>query len=238
MATKCYSSVRSCAARITKLDSCGRPVPPGTECGYVVTKGYTEIAFTPETTEPDEIEQRNACGEVCVTDRSCEELRWINVAITFCQVDPDVISLITGYERVLDWEGNSVGVRVRRQIECDAGWALETWSRVPDVQCEPTAAQGQWGYYLLPWLVGGIIGEYTLGNNAVTFSLTARTKAGSGWGVGPWDVDQQDAAGTPGPLLTPIGPDDHEDMHLTTIAPPEPECGCQPMPDYSLGDVS
>jgi hypothetical protein len=235
MPAKCWSSVRSCVARLTRVDSCGRPLPPGTECAYAVTDGYVQINYSPEVSEAEEIELRNACGQICVSDPGCDELNYIEIEVQFCKVDPDIISIMTGYETVLDYTGLAVGNRISSHISCDEGYALETWSRVPNVQCEPGAAQGQWGYFLAPWATGGIIGEFTLENDAVTFSYTGRTKAGSGWGIGPWDVDQLDAVGTPGQLFTPIGPDDHLDIHLVTVAPPEPTCGCLPMPDYSPG---
>lgn len=238
MATKKWSSVRSCVARLTKLDTCGRPLPVGSPCAYLVTKGYVTINYSPEISEAEEIEVRNACGEICVSDPGCDSLNYISIEVQYCQVDPDAFSMMTGYETVLDYTGTSVGNRISDVISCDEGYALEAWSRIPGSQCEDAAAEGQWGYFLAPWVNGGTIGEFSLTNDAATFSYTGRTSKGSGWREGPWPVDQQDALGTPGGLLTPIGPRDHMDIHLTTIAPPDITDGCQAMPEYSLGDVS
>ncbi|MFG2626551.1 hypothetical protein [Streptomyces sp. NPDC048473] len=47
--------------------------------------------------------------------------------------------------------------------------------------------------------------DLELANETVNFTLTGSTRTGGKWGVGPYDVMAQDAAGTPGPMLTPLG---------------------------------
>lgn len=224
--TTCWNSVRGRRMRVTRLDACGIPVAG--DCSQVVTDGFISIEFSPEIAEGEEIEIRKADGTLCVSDQGCPELKWINIEAQFCSVDPDLFSMMTGYETVLDYAGEAVGNRVSSEVQCDEGFALELWSDVPGQACGETRAK-PWGYFLLPWVVSGIIGDFTIENDGTTFTFTARTKAGSGWGVGPYDVDPIDADNTAGPLLTPIGPTDHMDMHLTTIEPPEPVCGCQPL---------
>jgi hypothetical protein len=212
-------------ARVTKLDNCGNPVEG--PCSQVVTDGFVTISFSPEIADGEDIEVRKANGELCVSDSGCSELRWINVEAEFCQVDPDLFAMITGYPTVLDWQGDAVGNRVTGKIDCDAGFALELWSDVPGNPCTD-GGQRQYGYFLLPWVSSGIIGDFEITNDATTFTLTARTKVGGNWARGPYNVDPTDAATPPtaGPLLTPIGPDEHMDMHLSTVPPPEPQCGC------------
>jgi len=195
-------------------------------CSTVVTDGFVSIEFSPEIAEGEDIEVRKADGTLCVSDQGCPELKWIELEAEFCLVDPDLFSMFTGYETVMDWEGNAVGTRVSSEVECDAGVALELWTDIPGQVCGTTAAK-PWGYFLLPWIKNGIISDFTIENDATTFTLTGRTQAGSLWGVGPYDVDATDATNKPGKLLTPIGPTDHMDMHLSTVAPPPAVCGCQ-----------
>lgn len=225
----CWSSIRACVARITKLDECGRPLPAETDCGFLVTDGFVTIQYSPELAEGQEIELRNACGNLMVSEKGCDEIKWISVAIGFGKVDPDAVSMISNYQAVLDSAGNAVGNRISQSVDCTGGWALEAWSQVPGAACD--AGSGKpYGYFLAPFIGPGTLGEFTLENGSATFTYTGRTRVGSGWDVGPWDVDANETAGTPGPLLTPIGPKDHLDMHLTTVPPPEASCGCQPMP--------
>jgi hypothetical protein len=95
---------------------------------------------------------------------------------------------------------------------------------VPGVACSGDA--GAFGYLLLPCLQGGVIGDFTIENAAITFTVTgATTKDGNGWGVGPYDV-VEDADGDAAPLPDPLDPDDHLYAVFTTIEPPEPTDGC------------
>jgi hypothetical protein len=235
MATQCWSSVRARRMRVTRLDNCCTPLAPGAPCASLVTKGLVSVQYSPEIAEPEEIELRNGSGEICVTDPGCPEVKWWNLQMNFCGVDPDLFEFTTGSPMVLDWKGDAVGNRLQGNVTCDTSFAVETWTDLPQEQC----ADGlkEYGYFLVPCVTGGVLGEFTVQNDALTMQINARSRAGSGWGHGPYAVDQQDAAGTAGPLITPIGPKDHLDLHKTTIAPPEPVCGCQPMPQYDLSDL-
>jgi hypothetical protein len=229
MPTTCWNSVRGRRMRVTRLDDCCAPPAPGTACSSLVTKGFVSVQYSPEIAEAEEIELKNAGGEVCVSDPGCDEVKWMNLQMNFCQVDPDLFSFITGYPLVLDWQGNSVGNRVKKGTLCDTNFALEVWTEIPGAQCQTTGAK-QYGYFLVPCITGGVIGDFTIENDALTLQFNAKSRSGSGWGTGPYDVDATDEANTPGPLLTPIEEDDLMDIHMTTIAPPEPECGCVALP--------
>jgi hypothetical protein len=230
MADKCWSSVRSCAARVTKVDGCGVPVAAATADAFAVTKGYISINYAMNISEGEEIEVKNACGELCISDKADDSLKWIDVEAAFCQVDPGFISIMSGYTVVEDADANAVGFRVKRNPST-TGYALETWTTIPSALCEP-GATAQYGYFLLPWVRGGQIQDLVLENGAATFTFKGRSLYGSGWGVGPWDVVDSGVGVpvTPGPLLDPIAEDEAFHIQLTTIAPPTPVCGAQAMP--------
>lgn len=231
MPATCWSSIGAEVMRATRLDSCGAPVVG--PCSTVVSDGFVSIAWESEIKEGTEVEVLKANGRLCVSDKACDEIKWLNLTIAFCQVNPDLFEMITGFPLVVDWEGTSVGNRVGRDILCDGGFALEAWTRVPGQPCVVGAEDSKpWGYFLAPWVKGAVLTGFTMENDAASFEITARTELGGNWGVGPYDVDATDALNTAGPLLTPIGPRDFLDMHLTTIQPPEvPEdCGCVALP--------
>lgn len=229
MATECWSSVRGTVARFTKLDSCCTPLAAATPCAQVVTDGFISVQYSPEISEAEDIEVKNAGGKICVTDPGCDELKWFNLQLTLCNIDPDVVAFVTGSPLVVDYSGKAVGNRIQAGTKCDANFALEVWTDIPSQDCAGALGK-EYGYFLVPCITSGIIDEFTIENDALQLVLNAKSKSGSGWGVGPYLVDPADASNTPGPLIAPIGATDHLDLHVTTITPPEPVCGCQAMP--------
>lgn len=220
----CFSLVRGRAMRVTRLDGCGGVVL-GPDSA-VVSEGFITISLTAQTDEGTTISVTNAAGNICILDEPCPKFTGYAVEVAFCGVNPDLVRLMTGQASVLDGEDEPVGFRMNTAVDaCDSGFALEMWSNVPAGACEPGAGTN-YGYFLVPFLKGGVIGDFTLANDAVNFTLSgARSKDGNAWGVGPYDVDDDGAGGT-GPLLLAMDPDDHLDMHLTTVPPPSTDdCG-------------
>lgn len=231
-ASKCFSPVRGRAMRVTKLDGCGRPVYG--EESVAVSEGFVTISFTANTDDGEEINVTNAAGKTCVREVPCPTFLGYSVEIEFCQVDPGLLAMLTGQDVVYDVTGAASGFRVNSDVSpCDSGFALEVWTGVPGVACDPNAAPGAVpsGYLLLPYLQGGIFGDFTIENGAISFTVTgANTKTGSAWGVGPYDV-LRGAGGTPGPLATPIASGDHLHVEFTDLANPVGFCGTQPLLD-------
>lgn len=186
--TKCLSLVKGRRIRVTRLDGCGRPIYG--DDSQVVTKGFITVAYTANTTETDEINVPNASGEVCIYEPSVTSLVGYGVEITFCQVDPELLALVTGQNVVLAADGSTVvGFDVDTKIGLDnSNFALELWAGSPAGDaCSTAGAQGSFGYILLPFVSGGILGDFTVENAAVTFTVTgANTKEGNAWGVGPY----------------------------------------------------
>jgi hypothetical protein len=191
------------------------------------------VSFTANTDEGDEINVTNAAGKTCVREVPCPKFLGYGVEIEFCSADPALFAILTGQEPVLDPSGVAVGFRVNSDVSaCDSGFALEVWTGVPGVACDdstdPNASPG--GYLLLPYLQGGIFGDFTVENDAISFTVTgAATKTGSGWGVGPYNV-QRTATGA-SPLATAIEKGDHLHVQYTDVAPPPAICGTVPLLD-------
>jgi len=224
---KSFPLVRGRVMRVTKVDLCCAP-DYGAD-NMVVTDGFVSIALTANINEPEELVVTNANGQTCVRDPGCPEFQGYNVEITFCNVTPCLFSLVTGQPVVLDADGEVVGFRMNSKIRvCDQGFALEVWMGVPGVACGEEAAAGAFGYLLLPCLQAGVVGDFTIENAAVTFSVTgAVTRGGNAWGVGPYDdVVAGETPGSTAALPNPLDPDDHLYAIFTTAAPPELTDGC------------
>src|SRR5690606_40864187 len=104
-ATKCLPLVKGRKIRVTRLDNCGRPVYG--DDSQVVSKGFISVGYTANTTETDEINVTNAAGERCVYEASVTSLTGYGVEIQFCNVDPELLSLVTGQPVVLGPDGNT-----------------------------------------------------------------------------------------------------------------------------------
>lgn len=228
--TKCLKFVRGRSARFTRLDGCGRPVygPDST----VTTEGFISVGFTANIETGDEINVTNAAGKTCVRETPAPQLTGYTLEIQFCEVDPELYAIATGQSVVLDADGNAVGFDVDTAVSAtDTAFALELWAGAPSQACTTESAQGSYGYFLVPYLQGGVLGDFTLENNAVTFTVSnATTKEGNGWGVGPYNV-VLDASDVPSPLLTPISSTLAISTRIVEVAPPEPACGARPLLD-------
>src|SRR5262245_22160685 len=169
--------------RLTALDGCGRP--KFGDCAQVTTDGFISIAATENIDEGDTIDVKNAAGKTCVRRVPCPVLSDYSVEVQFCNVDPDVFAMMTAQRTVTHpVTGEAIGFRVNVDVDaCDAGVALEVWSEVPGVVCGPEDEEGIWGYTLLPFLQGGVFGDYTIENDGVTFTCSGGCdKFGSGCG--------------------------------------------------------
>jgi hypothetical protein len=224
MPGKCFPLVRGRVMRATRLDECGRIKPAAVSS--IATDGFVSVALTANIEEGEEITVVNAAGRTCVKDAAVPTLNGYGVAVTFCDVNPELYAMMTNQRVVFDSDGLAVGFRVNTKVDVSkANFALEVWSNVPGVACDPLddAAQGAYGYTLLPFISGGVLGDFTIENGAVSFTLqNANTKDGTGWGKGPYDV-VNGAAGAE-PLLEDLDANDHLHVQFTTVAPPEPSC--------------
>jgi hypothetical protein len=222
--------------RITRVDNCGRPV-----CGpdnAFVTDCFASVAMAANVTEGTNVQFTAANGRICGFRPGCPSFLGYNVTYNFFGASPEMIEIMTGSPVVLGYDGLPIGFD-SCSIPCRAGFALELWSEVlgEDVCPEEATGDGAWVYFVLPWVSNGQIGDLEIGSEGVTFSLTGATRDGGRWGVGPYDVVAQDAAGTAGPLLTPLGSSCHRRMIVTSVAPPEPSTEYLPV-EGELCEVS
>ncbi|MFF4826484.1 hypothetical protein ACFY20_26325 [Streptomyces sp. NPDC001312] len=214
--------------RITRVDGCGRPVC-GTDNGFVFDC-FASLAMNVNTDEGTDVEYKAANGRVCGFKRGCPSFKGFDTELNFFSFSPEMIEIMTGSPVVLGYDGRPIGFD-SCSIQCNSGFALELWAEVLDEEvCDVSGSgDGAWIYALLPWISNGQIGDLEIGSEQVVPQLTGATRAGGGWGVGPYDVLAQDAANTPGPLLTPLGSNCHRRIITTTIAPPEPTCDYTPV---------
>lgn len=212
--------------RLTRLDECGNIVEGLTS---TLVTGMVSITPTANYLDPEELQQADANGDLCIDDRGPVQLRWIDLAIQLCVTDPFFVNIVTGDPLVVDDATptpNTVGWQIDQQLTGSANFALEVWSGVSGQACAPGGFP-KYGYWLFPWVKDAQWGEWSIANAALVTNFTARAVVGSPWGVGPYNV-RRDATvpATEEPLLAP-GVLTTTAMHFqsTTLAPPTAACG-------------
>lgn len=227
---QCFTPVRGRRMRLTKVDICGRPQPSEAGgCSVVVTKGFVTATLSPEIDEGDEIEVKNASGEICVSVPPCPTLKWTNAEIEFCEVNPALATMINpNWRNLLNHSGAISGFAATRAFSCEGGFALEIWTDVQGAEgtCDDPQAHGAWGYFLIPWMANGALtGDLAIANDAISFTWSAKSKIGSHWGNGPYPV-MMGATGQAGPLIAPVLPDEDYRIMVVDVEPPPAMCGC------------
>lgn len=224
MTSVCLKPIRLDVIRVTKLDACGVPIH-GSKV-FVVSDGAVSVEAKMEIEAGTEYKLKGANDQFLVNDVGRPLLKWVNLTFNLGKVDPELHALMSGAPIVLDDSATpqSVGFRVREKAYQD--FAFEGWTDLYGQAC--VGGSVAYGYVLFPWVTNAIIGDFTLENALATFPIQqARTKSGSGWGVGPYNVNKGAVDGISKPLLTSINTLDHMDFHLTTLAPPVAACGAQ-----------
>ena len=208
MPTTCYTPIRGLAARVTRLDTCGRPVTGAATSA--VTCGYTSIGLSADVEAGADITVKNAAGDICCAQKGCPKLKGYDVSIDFCQVDPEFVELVSGARLLVDGEANSVGYAPTEDVSCD-GFGLEVWQEICDQQCDP-GAPVLYVYTLFPKVINGVLGDFTIEDGPTTLSMTGYAEANGNFGD-PYDVGQEPAVKEP--YL----------QFLTSEAPPTCVCG-------------
>ena len=228
MTSTCFTPFKLPRVRVTNLTSCG--VPATGDCAYVVTDGIISVEMTKEYEDREEFFVKNGDGVFCVKETNPPVLKWINLVLTFCNVDPELVNIMSAEPLVYDDASSprATGFNTQEGSAANANFALEGWTRLSGLTT-PCTGGVEYGYVLFPWVVEGTIGDMTFENGAASFVLNARTKSGSAWGTGPYFVDYSDnpaGSTTNIALLTPITSIQHHRMFITRKPPPTAACGC------------
>lgn len=222
----CPKPLQGSSMRVTQVDSCGHPLFG--ECAFAVSDGFVSVTFTPNVEDGERFLQRNAAGRAIVNQRSAPILNWYDVVMEFQEVDLELFSIVTGLPVIRDDQQRAIGLPVTESNFATANFALEVWASTSEEECPPTGTPLPfYGYNLVPWVVEGALNDdYVIQNDLITFKIAGRSRKGTPWGVGPYDV-VLDQTGDPSPLFDEIPSDTHFLPLWTQLAPPEPECGCQ-----------
>ena len=223
--------LRGRTMRATLVSAVGAPIV-GDE-SQIVTKGFVSVAYTSNIQEGTDVTLENARGESCISEKGLPSFTGVGLEVTFCEVDPALFSLLTGQDAIRDPETNdAIGFVMEEGVDLTANaFALELWMGTQTSATPHANSQGFFGYVLTPFLVGGTVGDFTIENGAITFSVTGlNSKKGSQWGAGPYNV-QLGATGNPARLSRVVSGTEHFRAQIVEVAPPEDFVGARPVLD-------
>jgi len=228
MASVCQAPIQGTTMRVQTVNSCGTPNVGS--CVSAVSTGFVSVEMQDQVENGTEITVVNAAGAMCVNEKSPKQLKWIEVTIAFCNVDPELFGLITGSTLVLNDAVTpaAVGFQTRTSNYAAGSFALEVWTNIAGGTCATvgTFSLVPYGYFLLPNIVEGTVQDLKIENAAVSFTVQGRTKQGTNWGSGPKNVLANMTTGTAQKLLTALPSDTHRHLQWTYLAPPAASCGC------------
>lgn len=236
--SKKVSFLRGRRMRATRLDGAGRPVYG--DGNVATTKGFITVGYTSNTEEGEAISVTNASGDICVNEPGTPSWTGVSVEAEFCDVDFALFEMLTGQALVLDpVTGTAIGLTESTSVDMsNVRFALELWLGAATDETPHENSEGFFGYVLTPYLTGGTLGDISIENGAITFTITGMsTRNGTGWGAGPYNVELG-ADGTPGPLSTPMGTTDHRRIQIVEVAPPEPISGAGPLLDPDAAPIT
>lgn len=223
-----YPLVFGVKLRLTKVNSCGLPLAG--PANRIVTDGYVTANFTPQMKDAADLDQNNAEGLICVTERTAPQRKRWQIALELCNVDTAVIGLLTSWEQLLDYADNPNGFQDSESVESELGVAIEIWTggKAPtDCPVQTSDAifsnpgTGKNYGYMLAFGTEFQLGNVNVGAQVSTLTLTGITFTGPQWGRGPYNVAGTDSSGTPGRLLTPTNDDSQLLMFRTPVPPPD-----------------
>lgn len=220
MANKKIKSIKGRVLRLTRLDECGAP-DTANECGVIVTEGFISVTLSNEVEAGEEYTQKNAWGDFCIAEKDGDRVKWANVAISMCEIDPAILDLVGGANPVTDGT-DIIGATFGHEPNPNA-FALEVWTKKAGSEACGAGGSGnpEWGYFVVPYVRNGILdGDLTVENAPLTLGLKGEgVGASASWGVGPHGDNPMKSAGG-----FPEG--DLYGMVVTDVQPPTPTDGC------------
>jgi len=193
----------------------------------VVSTAIVRLQSTPEYETGDEFIQKNGCGDICISIKTLDKLKRVNLSLELCTRDMQLLELLTGGS-LYTKTGQTVGFSRRGIGDSDPNpVSVELWTKaVPTgsnaASCN-TAGVASWWRWVYP-RASFTLGDVTHENGIGMVMLTGFSEANTWWGNGPfndWPADQ---------LLDENSP---EHFVLDTVGPPTAQCGYITVPSGS-----
>lgn len=177
--------------RFARLAAGGAPDPgDAAAMNLMVTKSFSRFQVTAVYTDGDEIEDKNACGEVEVNFKSSDSFKRLDFEITLMVPDPYITSQLTGGKVLTD--GTAIGAAYPPIGAVDEQnlWSIELWSkRINNGALDPDYPYAWWAG---PQAQNIRVGDKTFESGTQLTVISGQMVENAAWGDGPlndWPVD-------------------------------------------------
>lgn len=219
-------SIKGRIMRLTALDECGAPLY-NSALGKIVTTGFISVSWEHEQEDGTEHTLENAWGDFEINELDAPRLKWLNLGMDMCEVDPETLVMLGGMIGNFDTDG-MIGAFLDDQTNVNA-FAAEVWTRATGQACDP-GGNPLWGYFAAVFVRNGAIsGGGTIENGPMNLEL-----AGNGFGAAEdpaspgttyWGTGPHGDAPTVNPW--PVGAIRY--IGITNVQPPAATDGAQPI---------
>jgi hypothetical protein len=197
------ASVHAQMLRAVRLDATGHPLV-GPDSMYT-SNNLVKLDYAAEVQAGAEVSQVNGQGQLCVTFRGLDTIKWLNLTLQLCDFDPELIELLVGGTVLVDQANTeTVGYAMPPLLTPGQpnGVALELWSK----QIRAGAVVGFWRHvFPRAWLRQG---DRSLGDGAMEMAFSGFASSNPNYGKGGnndwnypsdrmWQVAQVDQAELP-----------------------------------------
>lgn len=128
MAICCPKSINAFAMRLTRTDVCGVVESEITPLARILTDGFISVELAPQVDSGTETTVKKANGQLCVTNKLPDQLKWFDVKIMLCGIEYPVIEMLLGASPLLDGADIVGGVLPNRSSGGLANVQMELWT--------------------------------------------------------------------------------------------------------------
>jgi len=219
----CVVPIKGTVYRMIALDTCGNPIT-GTGGNVITSKGFVQVAMTPQYQAGVEFFEVTADGTPCVNQIDDAVLKRYELVMDFCETNQTGASWMASMRELTSSNGATGYGFAGQEGQMTNRWSLEVWQRIAgQYSCDINGAQ-QYIYNAWPNVGAAQLGAYTILNDKSTLTITAETRAVSlaptvGWGK---PSNQSSTSYLPPGFAAQAA--DHWYWSITSVAPPAPAC--------------
>jgi len=178
----CYQTIRASRIRVGRLTTAGLPLS-GADNMYI-TDTVISVNFSTETEPGDEFTQKNGNGDICVTAKSADHIKRVNLSMNLCNLDAELLEMLTGGTLITDG-AQTIGLNSPRPSDTAPTVSLELWSLAWNngAQAVGSISEALYFHWVFPktqWVMGSM----TLENGVAVIPVTGTSEESAALGNG------------------------------------------------------